>query len=218
VEVRCRSWKQFLQLYTKDISKGGMFVCVADPPAVDTGLEIRIHLPGDEVLTLAARVAHVVSAERAAAAGERPGVGAQFEDMDDDQRRRLLLLLDIARAEDAKQSPAPSTLRAEDLFSDLADRPQPSETGTHPIADDFALASAVRYIGDQRYVEAQRDLGQLLARDPEHKQAKVWLLIVRARQLKVKGEKEQSLATYRRVLELDQENLEAVREIRARAE
>lgn len=77
------------------------------------------------------------------------------------------------------------------------------------------IADAKRHVSHKRYEEAQRTLEKALAIDPNHREVKLWFYTVRARRLKLNNDLEGAMEHYRLVLELDEKNLEAARELRA---
>lgn len=77
------------------------------------------------------------------------------------------------------------------------------------------LSDAKRHFVHKRYEEAQRTLEKALAIDPNHVDVKILFYTVRARRLRLNNENESALEHYRLVLELDEKNLEASRELRA---
>ena len=99
VRVSCASWQQFVDLYTKDISRGGMFVATATPAPLLSAVEIEIMTPGAETcVQINAVVAHIVSTERAQRRGGCPGMGLRFISLDDTQTQAIQELLDRARS------------------------------------------------------------------------------------------------------------------------
>jgi uncharacterized protein (TIGR02266 family) len=96
-QVRCESWAQFLQLYTQNISQGGIFLQATEPPPIGATLQIQIELPSGQGLVLSAQVVHVVAADAAAAQGVVPGFGAQFVNVTEEQIHALRSLVEIAQ-------------------------------------------------------------------------------------------------------------------------
>ncbi len=80
------------------------------------------------------------------------------------------------------------------------------------------LADAKRHVTHKRYEEAQRTLEKALSIDPNHRDVKIWFYTVRARRLKLEGDDANALEHYRLVLELDEKNLEAAKELRSTKE
>ena len=101
VEVHCESWGRFIQLHTKDLSFGGIFVETATPPRIQSDVEVRIGLPENRELKLRARVVHIVPFERTITSGVVPGMGIQFDAMTADQKAQLASLVDLAREREA---------------------------------------------------------------------------------------------------------------------
>jgi len=87
IQLRCRDWKHFITLHTRDLSRGGLFVKTASPLAIGTGVQLSLILPDGTSLDLAATVTHIVTADRA-----RPdamaGMGLRFE-ADDERNRKI---------------------------------------------------------------------------------------------------------------------------------
>lgn len=109
-QVRCESWGQFLQLYTQNISQGGIFLQTTEPPPIGTALQVQIELPSGQGLVLSAQIVHVVPANLAAAQGILPGFGAQFVNVTEEQIHALRSLVEIAQQNVAAQ-PSPFPVR-----------------------------------------------------------------------------------------------------------
>ncbi len=105
VQARCETWGQFLSLHTRNISQGGIFLAVDDPPAVDTRIELRFDLPNGQTLLLHARVAHVVTAERADADDLTAGFGLEFDALTLDEEAFIDHLVELAKKHVAAPPP-----------------------------------------------------------------------------------------------------------------
>lgn len=88
VEVELADRRDLQQLWTLDISKGGLFIQCEAPPANGTELEVRLSTP-DGTLALRARVVHVVDAVTARTLGQTSGVGLQFIDLSKELRTKI---------------------------------------------------------------------------------------------------------------------------------
>ncbi len=97
VRVRLESWDQFEVLYTRNISRGGLFLKMSDPVAPGTQLSVDVQTPDGREVHLHGQVMHTVSPETAASQGRRAGVGVRFLPMTDDQRKVVQALLGRAR-------------------------------------------------------------------------------------------------------------------------
>lgn len=78
------------------------------------------------------------------------------------------------------------------------------------IADaELLLASAVRHLAATRYEQAESELSRAAALAPERIDIAVFRHLCRARAHKAQGRPDESLAAYRKVLELDPQHREA---------
>ncbi|MDX2088271.1 MAG: glycosyltransferase [Kofleriaceae bacterium] len=71
--------------FASNLSSGGVFVVMENPPAVGTPMNVSIALPSGDVLSLDAHVAHSSAAAR--------GVGLEFVQLGSEQRDAILQLL-----------------------------------------------------------------------------------------------------------------------------
>ena len=103
IAIACEQWGEFIELYTKDISHGGMFVQTPDPPPLHTQVTIHMRVPSTTVreLRITGEVIHVVSAELAARTGMAAGFGLQLVNITPARRRLLELVVEHARAVEA---------------------------------------------------------------------------------------------------------------------
>jgi molecular chaperone DnaK len=82
--------------FASNIAKGGMFIAMPEPPALDTRLTLLLEVD-DQSLSLAGRVVHRVSAEDASARpGLPPGIGVELVDLSPEDRAKLQSLLEHA--------------------------------------------------------------------------------------------------------------------------
>ena len=94
VEVRFASFEQFVLEYAANISAGGVYIEMPDPPELETLLRVRLHLPDDgPPVDLDARVVHRVTPARADER-HKAGAGVQFLASDQQLRDRIEKLLD----------------------------------------------------------------------------------------------------------------------------
>ncbi|MEW5847594.1 MAG: PilZ domain-containing protein [Myxococcota bacterium] len=73
------------ELWTANISRGGLFVVTRDPPPRGTRVKVLLETPVGS-LELLAEVAHTVSADAAAQAWQAPGAGLRFLEVTAEQR------------------------------------------------------------------------------------------------------------------------------------
>jgi uncharacterized protein (TIGR02266 family) len=89
-EVGWKSSREFLQSYSENISRGGIFIVTDTPPPLREIVELQIALPdGHPPVKATAEVVHSVSPAEARRRGIRPGAGLQFLDTTDEFRTRL---------------------------------------------------------------------------------------------------------------------------------
>jgi uncharacterized protein (TIGR02266 family) len=90
LRVGWTSSKDFLSAYTKNISRGGIFIATDDPPALREVVELLVELPdGKPPVKTHAEVVHCVPPAQARKTGTLAGAGLQFLDASDDFRERL---------------------------------------------------------------------------------------------------------------------------------
>lgn len=97
VTVRCSDWGAFLDLYTKDISHGGLFIETTSPLPVFTKLKVRLVVAEESALVLAGDVVHVVAADPAKAGSAKPGMGVQLSPLSVEEKQVLKDLVRLAR-------------------------------------------------------------------------------------------------------------------------
>jgi len=83
VEVPLATWEQVRQVYTTNISKGGLLFTLTSPTTMPAAVDLTLTLPDGEKLTLGSEVRHV---ERREGTSEFD-VGVQFVDVDESVRK-----------------------------------------------------------------------------------------------------------------------------------
>lgn len=90
VKVEFKTFDQFYQEYTNNLSKGGIFIKTDKALAPQTVIEINLILPGlDQPLALVGEVVHVIDPETAKARGWDPGIGVHFIDFEEGGQQLL---------------------------------------------------------------------------------------------------------------------------------
>ncbi|MGF1510395.1 MAG: PilZ domain-containing protein [Myxococcota bacterium] len=84
VRIELEGREDFRNLWTQDVSRGGLFVQTNDPPPLHTRLKVTIETP-DGSIDLSADVVHVLTQEVAEHFGREPGVGLQFVGLSEEQ-------------------------------------------------------------------------------------------------------------------------------------
>lgn len=116
VEVEFKTFDQFFREYTKNISKGGMFIRTDHPLKPQTALEIMLKLPElDQPLSLVGEVVHVIGPDTAGACRWEAGMGIHFVDFEEGAHQTLSDYVAsqyqsgaAARARDRRQHPRAS--------------------------------------------------------------------------------------------------------------
>lgn len=87
LELRFNHHQDFFREYTENLSQGGLFVATERVFERDTILVIEMTIPDiAKQLTINGRVVYQLDAERAAALGQRAGVGLELIDVDPETR------------------------------------------------------------------------------------------------------------------------------------
>jgi uncharacterized protein (TIGR02266 family) len=90
LRVGWTSSEDFLSAYSKNISRGGIFIATESPPALREVVELSVELPdGGPPVKTRAEVVHRVTAEEARESGGVAGAGLQFLDASHDFQERL---------------------------------------------------------------------------------------------------------------------------------
>jgi c-di-GMP-binding flagellar brake protein YcgR len=82
VEVPLATWEQVRQVYTTNISKGGLLFTMTSPTTMPAAVDLTLTLPDGEKLTLQSEVRHVSRRE----GSSEFDVGVQFVDVDEKVR------------------------------------------------------------------------------------------------------------------------------------
>jgi uncharacterized protein (TIGR02266 family) len=86
VRLRFSDAKLFREFYTKDLSRGGVFVCASPPLPQGTEVDLLLTPPDGSEIRLEGRVAHVVEG-----APESAGMGIEFTDLTMEKRLEVAM-------------------------------------------------------------------------------------------------------------------------------
>jgi Tfp pilus assembly protein PilZ len=90
VKLRPIDLRQFRDLYTRDISRGGVYVYSDNPHPVGTIVEVLLFVPGsDEPFVFEGSVIHIVTVHDVRGPGELPGMGIRFDHIDERARSQI---------------------------------------------------------------------------------------------------------------------------------
>lgn len=99
VRVRLQSWAQFSSLFADNISGGGLFIRMTDPPEAGVKLSVEVFDIEGRTMVLPGEVAHRVAGDP-----RTSGIGIRFVDLSDAERAMLDMLVDEAQQVGAKGS------------------------------------------------------------------------------------------------------------------
>lgn len=108
VTARCSSWPKLVELFTGDVSAGGLFVPTDQPASVGEPIELEIELPDRSKLPMRGKVVNVITPEQARASGRPPGIGIEIEPPSGEDARRFELILEVARSRQPRPEPRPT--------------------------------------------------------------------------------------------------------------
>jgi uncharacterized protein (TIGR02266 family) len=111
VRVRCATWRSFLDLHAKNISRGGLFLRSDQPAAPGSAVTVELCLPDGRTLRMGGEVAHVVAPGEAAKHGRPAGMGVRFAPLGADGLIEMEVALRDAQrsAEERGSTPRPPT-------------------------------------------------------------------------------------------------------------
>jgi uncharacterized protein (TIGR02266 family) len=90
LRVGWTSSRDFLSAWSDNISRGGIFIALENPPPLRELVDLSVELPdGKPPVRTQAEVVHVVTAAEARASGRVAGAGLQFVGASDEFRQRL---------------------------------------------------------------------------------------------------------------------------------
>jgi uncharacterized protein (TIGR02266 family) len=94
IKLKFKTTNGFIQKYTEDISKGGVFIKTDKPLPFDTRVKVLIELPDLDQIELNGRVVYVLNEEEAKKVMREPGMGIQFIDVSPEISKKLEDLLE----------------------------------------------------------------------------------------------------------------------------
>jgi len=123
--AKCSSWPKFVELFTGDISAGGLFIPTDEAAAVGETVSVDITLPDEGTFSVEGTVVNIIGAERASQLGKRPGLGVKLDPLEGDAKARFDQLL-VAARQDAPV-PEESTRNGEPPAGTVDRSQQPTE-------------------------------------------------------------------------------------------
>jgi actin-like ATPase involved in cell morphogenesis/Tfp pilus assembly protein PilZ len=111
VTAKCSSWPKFVDMFTGDVSEGGLFVPTEEEAEIGEHVALELDLPGGETFSVSGTVVNVIDAGRASALDKRGGLGIRLDEFDEATQARFDELLEAARA----AQPIPEQIAESDL-------------------------------------------------------------------------------------------------------
>jgi len=147
VRVRCDTWHSFVDLYTRNLSRGGLFLRTDHAATAGSAVTVDLCLPDGRTLKLHGEVVQVISVEEAAPGGRPAGMGVRFTHPDDEGSHQLETTFREAKQAIAARPPTP--------------RPPPAETpsGDADFEDPDLLDALLGYVETLRGRDAVHAIG-----------------------------------------------------------
>ncbi len=108
LSAKCSSWPKFAELFTSDVSAGGLYIPSDNLADVGEWVEVALELPNGGMLPLTGTVVNIITAEQAARFGKRQGLGVQLDPPEGEARLKFEQL--IAAASSGRPLPEEQTL------------------------------------------------------------------------------------------------------------
>lgn len=89
IKLKFKTTNGFIQKYTEDISKGGVFIKTNKPLPFDTRVKVLVELPDSKQIELTGKVVYILNEKDAKAMMRNPGMGVQFIDVPPEIMKKL---------------------------------------------------------------------------------------------------------------------------------
>jgi len=104
LSAKCDSWPSFVELFARDVSRGGLFIATSEKAKLGEDVAVELHLPDGDQLAITGTVVNRLSKKEAEQSGREPGLGIELhEPTGDDDKRRFISIL--AQARDSQPIP-----------------------------------------------------------------------------------------------------------------
>ncbi len=206
-----KTWQEFARFLTQKGSSDGLFIRARKPPAIGTELGLQFKFPDESELDLSARVVAVQHAPAAT-----PGMTVQFTSMSAEEAQAIQQAIRRASAaprEQKRGGDAHAAAPAQPQAASAARAPQPAAAPPPRPAAAGRFAEVERLADTSKYDRAEELVRQMLADHAGDRDARVWQLIIQARRHRAQFSFDDAIACYQAVLMLDDQHLEARREL-----
>jgi len=131
--VRCADWRAAECIAVQNVSQGGMFLRMSDPPPIGSVVKVTVEPPDGSKVELSGKVRHVNTPGMSASNNRPVGVGVEI---DPAYHNELLALAEIARIRQGKPPEAEAPPPAAPRPHAEAPRPHPAQAGPPRSAVD----------------------------------------------------------------------------------
>jgi len=97
VKVSCPNWDDYLDLYTTNLSRGGVFIASRMSAPMGTEITVELVLPNGNTIKFHAEVMHLVDEKESTETIRPMGMGVQFLDLDEQTKKALEAMVTVAR-------------------------------------------------------------------------------------------------------------------------
>jgi Ethanolamine utilization protein EutJ (predicted chaperonin) len=99
LRAKCSSWPKFVELFTGDVSDGGLYIPTERDAQVGESVEVELSLPDGRALSFTGTVVNVIDTARAARFGKRAGLGVRLNPLSEEDRGRFAELVRAAQSQ-----------------------------------------------------------------------------------------------------------------------
>ena len=119
LNTKCSSWPKFVELFTGDVSLGGLFIPTDETAEVGEAIRLDLTLPNGTKFSMTGRVVNAITQEEAAKRGKPAGLGVALDELTGEVRRTFDKLIVNAK----RSQPRPA-----EVLEDGSPLPQAPET------------------------------------------------------------------------------------------
>ncbi len=148
--AKCSSWPKFVELFSGDVSAGGLFVPTGQEAKVGEEVEIELTLPDGGKVPVTGVVVNIISADHAAQFGKKPGLGIALDALEGDAEAKFKELVAAAQASGPE-------LSEEDTMDGA---PRPRRPSPPPITHAVTHTGSVKLSAIKDMIVAGEALGE----------------------------------------------------------
>jgi Tfp pilus assembly protein PilZ len=100
--LRAAGLDEFVQVETRNITVGGLFIVGQIQLPIQTEVEVRLKAPDGKLATIHARIVRIVTPQAEGTQGDEAGIGLQFEELSEPQGEAVRAIVEVAKAVDMR--------------------------------------------------------------------------------------------------------------------